>query len=307
MHLDQLRNNSHKILNCETQDPQGLNDFQKMPDATAIAINQVGIERFRLPISARHADGSLMSHDAEATMAISLRAGKTGVNMSRFCAILQEETGRGEISTGLMARTLDRFCTELRDFDHEEPIANSFLTITFPYPVKQPSLSSDHWGWQYYEVQYRGRKTGDQTQFSLQIKYEYSSTCPCSLSLAKQYERDWREGKTQQGEGIATAHGQRSLATVCIHYAEDFAVEELLQLLRQALPTETQSMVKRIDELSFAILNGQHPMFVEHASRRLSAVLDSDGRILDWQATLEHFESLHGHNAVAKICKAPPA
>ena len=74
-------------------------------------------------------------------------------------------------------------------------------------------------------------------------------------------------------------------------------------LLKSALPTETQSMVKRQDEQAFAILNGENPMFVEHASRRLSAVLDSVKDIYYWEAKVEHFESLHSHNAVAMIFK----
>ena len=44
-------------------------------------------------------------------------------------------------------------------------------------------------------------------------------------------------------------------------------------------------------------------MFVEHATRRLSAVLDAEKRILDWEAKVEHLESLHSHNAVAVIRK----
>ena len=62
-------------------------------------------------------------------------------------------------------------------------------------------------------------------------------------------------------------------------------------------------MVKRIDEQAFAILNAENPMFVEHASRRLAHVLNLEEKILDWEASVEHFESLHSHNAVAYIRK----
>ena len=44
-------------------------------------------------------------------------------------------------------------------------------------------------------------------------------------------------------------------------------------------------------------------MFVEHASRRLAHVFDNEKRIIDWKVKVEHFESLHSHNAVAYIKK----
>ena len=140
---------------------------------------------------------------------------------------------------------------------------------------------------------------------SLSLDYEYSSTCPCSLSMAKQYEKDFRDGLTNLGNGIATAHSQRSNANVRVDYSiqTDFWLEDLIALLRKALPTETQSLVKRIDEQAFAILNGENPVFVEHVARRLSLALDADQRILNWDVKIEHFESLHSHNAVAYIQK----
>ncbi|MCY4643486.1 MAG: GTP cyclohydrolase FolE2 [Bacteriovoracales bacterium] len=306
MRLEDLRHHADKVLNCDTQDSEGLNDFQKSGGAPEIPLDRVGIERFRIPLSLSQPDGSVMSHDAEASMAVSLKGGKTGVNMSRFCTILQEETKEVPLCRKMIERTLGRFRRELRDFDHEDPIEQSFLGFKLHYPLKQLSLESSNWGWQYYEVEYDASDTQGLVRVHLQVKYEYSSTCPCSLSLAKQYERDYRVGKTQKGHGIATAHAQRSVATVAVEIKEgetgqELTIEELVKLLRKALPTETQSLAKRIDEQSFAILNGEHPMFVEDAARRLSCVLDGDSRIGSWKAKVEHLEGLHSHNAVASI------
>ncbi|MAX67381.1 MAG: GTP cyclohydrolase, partial [Halobacteriovoraceae bacterium] len=54
---------------------------------------------------------------------------------------------------------------------------------------------------------------------------------------------------------------------------------------------------------AFAILNGTHPMFVEHATKRVSKVLNAQEYIKDWLVELEHIESLHSHNAAAVIYK----
>jgi GTP cyclohydrolase IB len=301
-----LRGDHKDILDCSVKDDTGLNDFQKLPNSHGIAIPRVGIERFRIPLSFKHPDGKLMNHDCVASMFVYLGEDKTGVNMSRFCSIVQEEADEHTVNNGLFKTVLSRFRKDLRDSPEEELIPQSELSLSFQYPVKQPSLKSDNWGWQYYDCKVEGvENSHDQIAMKLTVNFEYSSTCPCSLSMAKQYEKDFAEGRTTDGNGIATAHSQRSNARVSIVYnpESEYFIEELIALLRKALPTETQSLVKRVDEQAFAILNGENPLFVEHSSRRLSKALDEESHILDWEVKVEHFESLHSHNAVAYIRK----
>lgn len=300
---------SDKVLHCDVQDATGLNDFQKLPDPQGIAIPRVGIARFRIPLNFKHRDGALMNHDCEASMYVNCPAGKTGINMSRLCAILQDEGATRAACASFFKGVLARLRTELRDEDSEPKLDEAYLKLQFSYPIKQLSLKSHNWGWQYYKTTLEGRETKQHgTRLFMTLEYEYSSTCPCSLSMAKQYEADFAQGLTDEGNGIGVAHGQRSRATCKIELAKEasFAIEDLIELMRTAIPTETQSLVKRIDEQAFAILNGSHPMFVEHASKRLFRALEAEPRIADWIVTLEHFESLHSHNAVAVINKGVP-
>lgn len=307
--FNNLKQTKSKIIDCEVKDDKGLNDFQKLPNSVQIAIPKVGIERFRIPLRFKHKDGTVYSHDCEVGMSIYLQKHKTGANMSRFCAILQDQSEKegteGIVDQEFLKTILNRYRTELRDEESEALIPEADIKIKFSYPVKQPSLKSGNWGWQYYECELKATSTDRGDFINLQVEYEYSSTCPCSLSLSKQYEADYRAGKTTEGSGIASAHSQRSRATLNSFFRlEDFLyVEDIVALLRKAIPTETQSLVKRVDEQAFAILNGENPMFVEHASRRLSVVLDQEARLLDWNVKIEHIESLHSHNAVAFIHK----
>ncbi|OUR96461.1 GTP cyclohydrolase [Halobacteriovorax marinus] len=306
MNLTTLRSNHSDIMNCEVKDSTGLNDFQKLSNEFGIAIPKVGIERFRIPLRFLHSDGTIMSHDCEASMFVFCDADKNGVNMSRFCTILQEESEQGDIDSKFFKSILRRYRADLRDNNSEELIPESFLKLNFRYPIKQKSLKSNNWGWQYYECSLEGHENKDgQIDMSLTINYEYSSTCPCSLSMAKQYEQSHANNEITEGNGIATAHSQRSNAIVTIKYnvEKPVSINRLIELMRKAIPTETQSLVKRIDEQAFAILNGENPMFVEHASRRISTVLNQEESIIHWSAKVEHFESLHSHNAVAYISK----
>ncbi|MBT4790373.1 MAG: GTP cyclohydrolase I FolE2, partial [Halobacteriovoraceae bacterium] len=167
-------------------------------------------------------------------------------------------------------------------------------------------LKSDNWGWQYYPVSLTGKETkAAGFEYFIKLTFEYSSTCPCSLSMAKQYEQEFSEGKISEGSGIGVPHSQRSqlTCTAKINPEHEFFIEDLIILLKKAIPTETQSLVKRVDEQAFAILNGSHPMFVEHATKRVAKVLNAQEKILDWIVELEHLESLHSHNAAAVIYK----
>jgi GTP cyclohydrolase I len=42
-------------------------------------------------------------------------------------------------------------------------------------------------------------------------------------------------------------------------------------------------------------------MFCEDAARRVAAALSADARIERFDATVSHFESLHAHDAVARV------
>ncbi|GIX42740.1 MAG: hypothetical protein KatS3mg129_2473 [Leptospiraceae bacterium] len=290
------------------KDEKGLSDYQKLPDKTGIRIQEVGITRFRIPVLFEHIElpeRPIMNHDCIASMRINLKEGKTGINMSRLCAILQEETSNIPLDHILIEKILKRFQWEMRDEENEEPFEYTHLILEFNYPMKQKSLKSGNWGWQYYPSKIESVMNKNQMDLFYTVDYEYSSTCPCSLSLAQQYEYEYAQGLTQEGNGIATAHAQRSRARVTVQIApeEEFFIPYLVELLRKAIPTETQSMVKRIDEQAFAILNGMNPIFVEHVARRLHQILDNESKILDWKAEIEHFESLHSHNAFAKIYK----
>lgn len=306
MELETLRNNNQDILLCPTKDASGLNDFQKKPAQDTVAIQRVGIERFRIPLQFQHPDLGLSTHDTEVDMYAYLRAGKTGINMSRFCQILQREAIASEVNNAFFKKILTAYRDELRDFKEEALVPEVDFRVKLSYPLKQKSLKSDNWGWQYYDCELLASEGASYEAYvELTLKYEYSSTCPCSLSMAKQYEEDFRRGKTREGSGIAVAHSQRSVATVKVktHINTEFSILRLIGLLRIALPTETQSLVKRVDEQAFAILNGENPIFVEHATRRISHMLNQEEEILDWEAKVEHLESLHSHNAVAVIRK----
>jgi GTP cyclohydrolase I len=80
----------------------------------------------------------------------------------------------------------------------------------------------------------------------------------------------------------------------------------LIDALEHALGTPVQTAVKREDEQAFAELNAANLMFCEDAARRVSAVLARDPHVERFDAEVEHYESLHPHDAVARVSGAGP-
>ena len=86
-----------------------------------------------------------------------------------------------------------------------------------------------------------------------------------------------------------------------VERGDDSTVLVQVDALEGALGTPVQAAVKREDEQAFAELNAANLMFCEDAARRVAAVLSSDPRVEHYDATVSHYESLHPHDAVARV------
>ncbi|MEO1720021.1 MAG: GTP cyclohydrolase FolE2, partial [Pseudomonadota bacterium] len=204
-------------------------------------------------------------------------------------------------------RSFYRHADNAFDFEHLSDVLDSYLAdlesfdariqLRFRYPMKKQSLRSGLEGYQYYDVTFEMLKTDGETQRVIHLDYVYSSTCPCSLELSEHA----REVRGQ----IATPHSQRSVAriSVVIEGSEKLWIEDLVEHCVQAIPTETQVMVKREDEQAFAELNGSNPIFVEDAVRLICDALDGEERVGDFRVIASHQESLHSHDAVSVLTR----
>ena len=252
------------------------------------AIQHVGISNFRLPISFQTRDGGDLTVETSVTGTVSLEAEKKGINMSRIMRTFYkhaEETFSFEV----IDAALDAYKTDLDSFDARIMMRTSF-------PMKVDSLRSGLSGYQYYDIALEMIETAGQRKKIVHLDYVYSSTCPCSLELSE-HARQFR------GQ-LATPHSQRSVARVSVEINSDSDIlwfEDLIDICRAAVPTETQVMVKREDEQAFAELNAANPIFVEDAARLFAEGLQTDPRILDYRVIASHQESLHSHDAVSVL------
>ena len=258
-----------------------------------VAVQQVGVSGFRLPIRLQRPDGSSLEVEGRLEGTVLLKAGVRGINMSR---IIRSAYPHHE-------RTMSLECLEdaLRAVLREVQSEAGRLRIDFSYPIEQRSLRSGMSGYQYYQV---GMECVVDESLrlsrSLFFDFQYSSACPGSADLADHAEAT---------RGIySIPHSQRSLAQLQVRVADggSLTFEGILDYCRRALQTEGQVMVRRDDEQAFAEMNGAYTKFVEDAARLLYEQLDPEPDIADFRVTCRHLESLHAHDAIAVIVKGVP-
>jgi len=254
-------------------------------------IQHVGISNFRLPIRYRCRDGQTMALETSVTGTVSLEADRKGINMSRIMRSFYRHAER-VFGFEVIEAALDGYLDDLDSFDAR-------ILMRLRYPIAVSSLRSGLTGWQYYDIGLEVIDRGGQRLRVVHLDYVYSSTCPCSLELSE-------HARKTRGQ-LATPHSQRSVArlSVVVRPGPTLWFEDLVDLARAAVPTETQVMVKREDEQAFAELNAANPIFVEDAARLFCEQLLADDRVGDFRVVASHQESLHSHDAVSILTEGP--
>lgn len=273
-----------------------LPDLQNGPSSLIRGANRpiqhVGISNFRLPIQFHRRDAGDLTLEASVTGTVSLEADKKGINMSRIMRSFYAHADK-TFSFEVIEAALDDYLSDLESFDAR-------LQMSFSYPLKVESLRSGLSGYQYYDISLELVEKAGVRQKIVHLDYVYSSTCPCSLELSEHARRE-------RGQ-LATPHSQRSVARISVELRENgkcLWFEDLIDMCRRAVPTETQVMVKREDEQAFAELNAANPIFVEDAARLFCEQLQADERIGDFRVAASHQESLHSHDAISVLTSGP--
>jgi len=272
------------------------------PPVANIAIMKVGIREFVSPVDVVRKSGETFRAKGTFSGYAHLEPHLKGVHMSRIGEAISEVTLNQPLETSTLKQIADDLQSKLES-------RSVTLKTRFDYPLKQYSLRSlnketgeRNFGWMYYPtaIELINDEKG-KTRGYMTIEYLYSSLCPCSTMMSEDYR-----AKTGHPAG---PHSQRSkmITTVEIDLTSDFHIEDLIVHHREAITTEVLgSIVKRSDELQFAINNFQQQKFVEDAIRLVHDKLSNDSRVLDWLINSSHFESLHDSDATAIGCKGIP-
>lgn len=273
-----------------------LPDLQNGPASLIVGarrpIQHVGISDFHLPIRYQTRDGGEVTLETAVTGTVSLDANRKGINMSRIMRSFYAHAER--------ATSLSVIESALKDYRTDHESLGARILMRTRYPMRVEALRSELAGWQYYALALELVERGDERLRIMHLDYIYSSTCPCSLELSEHA----RASRNQ----LATPHSQRSCARLSVVMRPEGGklwFEDLIEAARRAVPTETQVMVKRVDEQAFAELNAAHPIFVEDAVRAFAEQVMAMPAVGDFRVIASHQESLHSHDAVSLLTEGP--
>lgn len=296
--------------------PRSLPDVAADAVALARPLDWVGMANLALPVAVATGQGGTVRVAASADVAVNLRRAEArGIHMSRLYLALQDAFGDEPMTPAGLRRVLQTLVEtqgELSDAAR--------LTLRFEHLLLRPALASAHAGWKRYPVEIDAQLVGGHLKLALRVAVDYSSTCPASAALSRQlnaerFLADFAAARPLSPPAVAewlaserglaaTPHAQRSRADVRVELRpcfDELPVTALIDRIEQALGTPVQTAVKREDEQAFARLNADNLMFCEDAARRVAAALSGDERVERFEVEVAHFESLHAHDAVARV------
>ncbi|MEN1924880.1 GTP cyclohydrolase FolE2 [Luteimonas qiangzhengi] len=295
---------------------------QPLPDVAddaafaARALDWVGMERIALPLRLSDGNGGSIQVPASADVSVDLRKPDTrGIHMSRLYLRLQDAFTTETMTVAGLRRILQDLVESQRGLS-----SSARLVLRYEHLLKRAALASDNAGWKNYPVELEATIVDGHFRLMLSFSVEYSSTCPASAALSRQanserFAADFaaahplstavvEEWLASERGLAATPHAQRSSAQVKLELRpafDEIPLASLVDALEAALGTPVQTAVKREDEQAFARLNAENLMFCEDAARRVAAVLAADERVEKFDARVAHYESLHAHDAVARV------
>ena len=294
----------------------GLPDVAGDAARAARRLDWVGMDGIALPVRMPGAGGGQLQVPASVDVAVDLHDPQArGIHMSRLYLHLQDAFANEPPGHAVLRRLLQA-CIE----SQQGLSTRARIAVRYGHMLLRPALASDNAGWKTYPVTLAATLADGQFSLDLSFSVEYSSTCPASAALSRQLNaerfaddfavatplspvvvRDW----LASDRGLAaTPHAQRSRADIRVRLRpafDDLPLADLVDAVEAGLGTSVQTAVKREDEQAFAALNAANLMFCEDAARRVAAALSSDARIEGFDATVSHFESLHAHDAVARV------
>ncbi|MDF1817947.1 MAG: GTP cyclohydrolase FolE2 [Immundisolibacteraceae bacterium] len=285
-----------------------LSDVTSEHEATiALPLQWVGMEGIAVPVSLHNYQSQAVPGKINVYVSVDKTEAK-GIHMSRMHLIINQ---LAELE--LSKLTLERLLEELI-LSQEGISTQAKITLTLDILLRKEALLSGEFGYQSYPVTISAEMASNRRSHQLEITIPYSSTCPCSASLAQQLLSDrvnetfptpkidkqnllhWIESAAGS---VATPHSQRSYAYINLSIGDNDwpDISGLIRTMENTIGTPVQTAVKRNDEQEFARLNASNLMFCEDAARRVKNSLESMDFVQRYWFKIEHQESLHAHNA----------
>ena len=258
-----------------------LPDVQGSRDERGVVLDDVGISGLHYPVTVACGDGSTQQTICEAQLTVALAAHARGTHMSRFVEVLHER--HAAISPGGVLAMAREFTDRLDA--HEATVE-----LRFPLFVPREAPITGHVALLGIDCTLVARTGPDGEKLRVGARVPVTSLCPCSKEIA-----DY------------SAHSQRGYVTIdawddrwtCGEVG--LWPEELPAVCDQAASAPIYPLLKRPDERHVTMLAYDRPAFVEDLAREVAIALQADERIAGFDLEVVNQESIHDHQALARL------
>jgi GTP cyclohydrolase IB len=259
-----------------------MEDVQARPDVRGVPIDEVGVSRVRVPVEVLDRDRGRQATVATLTLGVGLAADVKGTHLSRFLEAVRAHEdaltlfGLGTLTADLRSR-LDADNVHVRvDFPY-------FLTKAAPVTGSLGEIDHDSW----FDVTDRQ----GELHHRLGVVAPITTLCPCSRDISDYGAHNQRGRVTIEAELAHDAIGAPQLVWI----------EELVQIADAASSSPVYPVLKRPDERHVTMQAYDNPRFVEDVVREVALRLEADDRVAGFEVHVENDESIHAHNAYARI------
>lgn len=254
-----------------------MKDIQNQPDLREIDIDQVGIKNIAYPITVKDKNKGHQNTVANITMSVNLPHHFKGTHMSRFVEVLHKHNEN--IST-------DAVKLILKDMREALNAERSHIELNFTYFLEKRAPVSGQMALMDYNCTVSGSLTENGYDTVVTAKVPVLSLCPCSKEISKY-----------------GAHNQRSMMTLSVRYNKIVWLEDLIDYAERSASSPVYALLKREDEKFVTERSYENPVFVEDMVRNATELLDADERVIWFEVSAENMESIHNHNAWARILR----
>ncbi len=255
-----------------------MQDTQNTKDNRNIELGEVGVKDVIVPLFIPSRTKKRQFVVARIKMSVSLTKDYKGTHMSRFIEVI-EYYRNYNFNNYSISQILRKLKKRLK--------ANSaYLEVSFNYFIKKQSPISGKKSLMNYECKIIGQSIkNNKIETFLNVLVPISSVCPCSKAISKY-----------------GAHNQRGVVNLKVKTNKFVWFEDLISLVEEYGGSgEVYSLLKRKDEKYLTERMFDNPKFVEDAVRDIAISLKKDKRIMSSSIECTNYESIHNHNAYAKI------
>jgi GTP cyclohydrolase IB len=262
---------------------EGLPDVHARGDTRGVALDAVGVAGIGLPLSVLGPDGSKQATVADAELSVALGADVRGTHMSRF---VEEAAALGTITPASVLQLSDSL---------RERLATSASRVVFRFPLflQRPAPVTGRTAPHRYEAWLGAQSdAGDPegARIWVGVRAAVTSLCPCSREIS------------DYGAHSQRGHVELEVQAPSWRDGSGIWAQELFSYADQSGSAQIHPLLKRPDERAVTMLAYDHPAFVEDIAREVVLAVQADERCAAWTVTVINQESIHDHQAIARVC-----